>query len=136
VGDISLYDAASSGNLLAVVPRGATTSRYWGFILSPTPSAALTYTADVEHNLVPLVSDTDEPILPARFHRLLALGARAKEYEHKADERFTVALGEYVKSLKDLKYTVTCPPGYLVVPGGARTHGGSNLGGMYPAGRW
>ena len=136
VGDISLYDASSSGNLLAVIPRGQTTSRYWGFLLSPTPSAAVTYVADVEHDVRPLSADTDEPLLPPRFHRLLALGARAKEYEQKDDPRLQVALAEYVKGLRDLKYAVTCPPGLVVIPGGSPTRGGSNLGPMYPAGRW
>jgi hypothetical protein len=136
VGDISLYDASSDGNLLAVIPRGQTTSRYWGFLLSPTPSAATTYVVDIEHEVLPLANDTDEPLLPPRFHRLLALGARAKEYEQKADERLTVAMAEYVKGLKDLKYTVMCPPDLVVIPGGSPARGGSNLGPMFPAGRW
>jgi hypothetical protein len=136
VGDISLYDAASSGNLLAVIPRGQTTARYWGFILSPTPSAALTYTLDIEHELFTLSADTDEPLLPPRFHRILAMGARAKEYEKTKDERFGVALAQYTKARNDLLYQVTCPPDQIYVPGGGTSQPGSNLGPMYPPGRW
>lgn len=135
-GDISLYDAASAGNLLAVIPRGATTSRYWGFLLSPTPADALDYTLDVEHEVGPLVADTDEPLLPPRFHRLLAIGARVKEYEKTDSKRYATAALEYETGLKALKYTVTCPPGYVCVPSGPTTPQGSNLGPMFPPGRW
>jgi hypothetical protein len=133
VGDISLYDASSSGNLLAVIPRGQTSSRYWGFILSPTPSSAVTYTVDVEHEILPLVNDTDEPLLPQLFHRLPGIKARMKEYEGKDDTRYTVAEKEYARELQKLKYSLV---GDVTVPGGASTEEGSNLGAWFPAGRW
>lgn len=136
VGDISLYDAASDGNLLAVIPRGQTTARYWGFYLAMTPSDAITYTVDVEHELFTLSADTDEPLLPPRFHRLLAIGARAKEYEKTSDARYGVAVAEYERGVKDLLYAVTCPPDLIVVPGTARNNIGSNLGPWFPDGRW
>jgi hypothetical protein len=137
VGDISLYDAAAAGNLLGVIPRGATTARYWGFLLCLTPSAALTYTLDVEHEVLPLVNDTDEPLLPPRFHRLLPMGARAKEYEKTSDSRYAVAQAEYERGLDQLIYAVTCPPGTIYIPGASRGDYGSNLGPWYPGGsRW
>lgn len=117
VGDVSLYDAATSGNLLAVIPRGQTTSRYWGFLLSRTPSDALTYTLDVEKELFTLSADTDEPLLPLRFHRLLGIGARVKEYEKTSDGRYGVALAEWTRTIKNLIYQVTCPAEYVMVPG-------------------
>jgi hypothetical protein len=136
VGDVTLYDAASAGNVLAVIPRGQTTSRYWGFILSPTPTTAITYTADIEHEVQPLSASTDEPLLPPRFHRLLAIGARMKEYEYQEDERFQSAVALYVEGRKALLYAVTCPPEYVAVPGSRLESTGSNLGPMYPEGRW
>ena len=135
-GDITLYDAASSGNVLAVIPRGVTTSRYWGFLLCLTPSSALTYTLDIEHELFTLTADTDEPLLPPRFHRLLAMGARMKEYEKTENPRYGVAAKQFNDGMNDLLYQVTCPPGLVVVPGGSRDNGGSNLGPWFPAGRW
>jgi hypothetical protein len=134
VGDISLYDASSSGNLLAVIPRGQTSSRYWGFILSPTPSDAITYTVDVEHEILPLVNDTDEPLLPQLFHRLPGIKARMKEYEGKDDARFAAAEKEYARELQKLKYSRVGED--VIVPGGSATEGGSNLGPWFEAGRW
>jgi hypothetical protein len=137
VGDVSLYDAASSGTLLAVIPRGQTTSRYWGFRLCLTPSEALTYTLDIEHELFPLTADTDEPLLPVRFHRLLGMGVRAIEYEKTSDARYGMAQQQFDEGMRELLYQVTCPPGFTVVPGGGtRDSMGSNLGPFFPSGRW
>ncbi len=136
VGDISLYDAASSGNVIAVVPRGQTTSRYWGFRLAPTPTTAVTYAVDFECELFTLTADTDEPLLPVRFHRLLAMGARMKEYEKIADARYGVAKAQYDEGVRNLVYAVMCPPGLTIVPGGGGNYEGSNLGAWFPAGRW
>jgi hypothetical protein len=136
VGDISLFDAAVAGNTLATIPRGSTTSRYWGFLLCLTPSSALTYTVDLEHELFTLTANTDEPLLPQKFHRLLAMGARMKEYEKTSDARFGVAKAQYDEGFRNLLYAVSCPPGFTVVPGGNGDQTGSNLGPFYPPGRW
>ncbi len=135
VGDVSLYDAVTSGNLLAVIPRGQLESRYWGFLLHPTPSAATTYVCDVEHEVVKLVHATDVPLLPPRFHRLVAIKARMSEYEFLGSEKYAVAETEYVRELGKLRASLL-PPDYVMVPGGGPTHEGSNLGPWFPAGRW
>lgn len=141
-GDVSLFDAASGGNTLATIPRAAAgsttlTSRYWGFLLCLTPSSALTYTVDVEHVLPVLTDNGQEPLLPIRFHRMLAMGARMKEYEKTSDSRYGVAKQQFDDAMRDLLYQVTCPPGYTVVPGGGtRDNYGSNLGPGFPPGRW
>jgi len=137
VGDVSLYDAAAAGNVLGVIPRGSTSARYQVFALFPTPSAVLPYTIDVEHDAYTLSAANDEPLLPLRFHRLLAIGARAKEYEKSADPRYPVALAAFNDEVKQLLYTVSCPSDYIAVPGRTPSaDGGSNLGPWYPSGRW
>lgn len=135
VGDITLYDASASGTVLAVIPRGQTTSRYWGFLLSPTPTDAVTYVFDVVYELLPLVNDTDEPRLPRLFHRLPGIGARMREYEGKDDDRYQKAAMEYTRELQKLKYAQH-PEDAVMVPGGGVAGEGSNLGPMYPSGRW
>lgn len=133
LGDVSLFDAAAVGNTLAVIPRGLTSSRYWGFALTPTPVAALTYTLDIEHELQALSGDLDEPLLPPRFHRLLAIGARMKEYEKTSDDRYELARAEYERGRSQLRYAVGCPPGYLPVARNGQLTGHSRLGPYYPA---
>lgn len=133
VGDISLYDAAAAGNLLAVIPRGQTSSRYLGLILSPTPSAAETFTVDVESEIQSLVNDDDEPRLPHKFHRVVLIRARMLEYEGKDDGRYKIAATEYMTELQKLKAHVNAAPDAILVPGGGRS-GRSDLGPEYPAG--
>jgi hypothetical protein len=52
-----------------------------------TPSAIVTYTADITSVLTLLSADADVPILPLDFHDLLFLGALADEYRHLDDSR-------------------------------------------------
>jgi hypothetical protein len=137
VGDVTLYDAAAAGNVLGVIPRGATSARYQCFALFPTPSAVLPYTIDVEHDPYALSAANDEPLLPLKFHRLLAIGARVKEYEKEGNERYPVAKREFDEAVSDMIYQVTCSPDYVMVPGHTPSRdGGSNLGPWYPGGRW
>jgi hypothetical protein len=131
-GDISLYDAAAAGNLLAVIPRGQTSSRYFGFYLTRTPSTAETFTLSAELEVQPLVNDTDEPRLPHKFHRILGMRARMREYEGKDDGRFKIAAAEYQETLIKLKAHVN-GAGDPLIPGG-NLRGRSDLGPNYPAG--
>lgn len=134
VGDVSLYDAASNGNVLAVIPKGQTRATYPWIAFVPTPSASITYALDYERIVTDLVNNTDEPYwLPAQFHRLIGLGARKKEYEFQADDRLVVAADEYDKTLRLLLAYVNAPPDAVLVPGGRR-FGRSDLGSQYPAG--
>jgi hypothetical protein len=132
VGDLSLYDAASSGNLLAVIPRGQTSSRYFGLTLSRTPSVAETFVVDVELEVMPLVNDDDEPRLPLKFHQILVPRARMAEYELKDDGRYKIALAEYEDLLTKLKAHVNSAPDDVLIPG-LPTGGRSDLGSQYPA---
>ena len=63
VGDVSLYDAVTVGNLLAVIPKGQTNARYLGIHWFPVPATALTYYVDYTRT-TPDLTATDEPLLP------------------------------------------------------------------------
>jgi len=135
VGDVTLYDAAASGNVLAVIPKGQTTSRYEWIALVPTPSAVVTYTIDYEKDISDLVNNTDEPSwLPVRFHRLLAIGARMREYEGKDDARYKTAQTEWIVGFKDLLSDVGggSADGVLM-PQSSGKSGRSDLGPNFPS---
>lgn len=76
----------------------------YDFFLYQTPSAVLTYTADITSVLVPLAADGDIPILPVDFHDLLFLGPLVDEYRHLDDSRLTVAQGQYKEREGQFKY--------------------------------
>jgi hypothetical protein len=134
-GDVTLYDGSGIGaNVLSVIPKGQTRSTSAWIGLAPTPSAALTYTADYERLITDLVNDTDVPFwLPFAAHRLLAIGARRKEYEYFGDERIAVAVQDWNTALLQCYAIVHNPPGRIVVPGGQGVRR-SDLSGQYPAG--
>lgn len=113
VGDISLYDAGVGGNLLATIAVDDTYSRYIGFSLYPTPTAAVTYYFDGEVNVPELSQMTDEPPIPARFHRILTDGALWRELDNLDDDRAAVARKKYEYAVGQLRYFVTCPPDFL-----------------------
>ena len=105
VGTVELREDSGTGTLLATIGPDEIYSRIRRIALVPTPSSALTYTLDIERNLTDLISGTDEPHLPAKFHSLIVLGARMKEYEKtESDSRYTKARADYERGLKNLKF--------------------------------
>ena len=131
LGNVSLYDAASSGNTLATIPIGKTASRYFVVALWPTPSDVLSYTMDFDHALVDLANATDEPILPPDFHDLLVLGARRDEYEARNDARWAVANDEFKRRVMALRAWVNTSALSSGVPG-APDWNRYNLGSWFP----
>lgn len=135
VGDVTLYDAAASGNVLAVIPKGQTFARYQVIQLDPVPSSALTYYVDHTREIPELVNPTDEPLLPLDFHRLIGTGIRLREYEKTHDDRYTLALAEMETGRRALRHWVqTDGTQTLSLRSRSRTMRPSQLGAWYPAG--
>jgi hypothetical protein len=133
IGTVTLHEDSGSGTELARINSGKIREQRWQIALVPTPAAAITYTVDYERDIVDLSQPTDEPVLPARFHDLLATGARMREYEFKGDaDRYGVAAAEYQHRLGHLRAFLGQD---LVVPGGQQ-RGRSSFGANYPADRW
>ena len=131
VGTVTLHEDSGTGTELARIGIGQTSQRYCYLYLYPTPSSAITYTADVVQGITDLSQDTEEPRLPQDFHDLLVHGAMLREYEKTDDGRYTNALQRFEQRKRDLMYwlaeTAQSP---VRVPGGGR----SRLGPWYPAG--
>lgn len=81
-----------------------TSTQKFDLYLYQTPSAVLTYTADITAVLAALSADGDVPILPTDFHDLLFLGPLVDEYRHLDDSRLTVAQQQYSDREKQFKY--------------------------------
>lgn len=104
-GTVTLADVAAA--VLATIPIGQTSPHYNMVALVPTPASVVTYTIDFERTTLDMTIATEEPILPPQFHRLLASGARYKEYEKlNQASRMAVARAEYILGLNQLKYYV------------------------------
>lgn len=135
VGSVTLLEDSGVGTEMARIGIGQLRSRYELVALYPTPASAITYLVDYEVDASDLVQDTDEPFwLPSRFHRLLATGARAKEYEKTKDDRLTAALSMFERERHNLLAYVNNPPDGGVLLPVAEGVGISDLVGQYPAG--
>jgi hypothetical protein len=134
VGDVTLNEDAEGGTELSKIPIGATVAKYRSIALVPTPSDAITYTVDFDWDFQDMSVSTDEPILPPRFHRILAIGARRKEYEKRDDaERWKVADLEFNRELRKMKATLFSPANFTPHIG-REQRTPSQLGPFYPAG--
>lgn len=134
VGTITLREDSGIGTALSTIPISQTYARYRRIALAPTPASALTYTVDYARDVANLVNANDEPVLPPKFHALLAVGARMREYEKKDDPRYAEVATEYRRRLGQLKYYVYAPAGFSPVMGRRQTQRPSQLGGYYPSG--
>jgi hypothetical protein len=132
VGDVTLYDAAAAGNVLAVIPKGQTFARYLAIHWYPVPATAITYHLDYTRQIVDLVNGTDEPLLPPDFHDLIGLGVRMKEFETRSDERYAETAAEYAVRLNALRQWVQSD-GSLLISLRNRPRRWSQFGGWYPA---
>lgn len=136
VGTVTLVEDAEGGTVLATIPIGQTQARYRLIALAPTPSAAVTYTVDFERDVQDMANANDEPLLPPRFHRLLAVGARMREYEKQDQARYKVAQLEYLNGLRKLKYFLNSQAVGRPNLRGVNRPQVSRLGGWYPPDTW
>lgn len=136
VGTVTLNQGSGAGTELSRLAIGQTDARYRRIALAITPASALTYTINFERDATDLINANDEPVLPPRFHRLLGVGARMREYEKQDQKRYVQAQAEYLHGIKKLKWflysqTVGTPNLRGRVPQMQRN---SQLGSWYPAG--
>lgn len=136
LGNVSLYDAASSGNLLSTITIGRTNARYYMLQLYPTAGAAVTISGDGQRWIQDLAQDTEEPLFPEDYHMALVHGACYDEWRNRDDDRAKEDLAEMNELLKDLRHKVLNTPDDIPVQRGPRgtAERVSRLGGNYPAG--
>jgi hypothetical protein len=77
-----------SGQPVAYVFLGASSSGLLQVQLWPTPSTAYTYTVDYTAQITDMTADAEEPLLPEDFQHVLALGAQADEWRRADDDRY------------------------------------------------
>jgi hypothetical protein len=68
---VTLHEDASGGTELSRIAIGDVRAQFHQFQLYLTPSAVITYTADVLRAIPDMANSTDEPLLPEDFHDLL-----------------------------------------------------------------
>jgi hypothetical protein len=137
-GNLTLLEDSGIGTELARIHISQDYARYRRIALAICPSSAVTYTVDFERDIPDMSQAGDEPVIPPRFHRLLATGARMKEYEKQDDQaRYLGARAEWVYGLKKLKYFVYSQAvGSPNLRGSSQARRPSRLGGWFGEDRW
>lgn len=131
-GSITLREDSAIGTVLGTIVPGSMRTNYQQFSLAPTPSDVWTMTVDFEREITDMVQDTDEPNLPPKFHPMIGIGVRMKEYELRGDsDRWQFTKGEWDLAMGSLTSTISSPPDQLLIPGGRRSKW-SSLGPWYP----
>lgn len=136
VGTVTLHEGTGGGTQLSDIAPGDTYAKYYTFLLYPTPSTELTYLMDVTRSIHDMVNPLDEPLLPADFHSMLAVGARLDEYEFSDDMgRRRLAEIEWDRWYKKLTTWLVAHPSVRLdlnaEPGRGER---SSLGAWFPAG--
>jgi hypothetical protein len=135
VGNVTIRQVVAAGHELSRIPISQTQGRYRKIALVPCPDSALTYTVECQREVPAMSAANDEPVIPVQFHRLLATGARMKEYE-KQDQmaRYDKAEKEFTKGMRKLKrFAFAASSGSLNLRG-SQFGAPSQLGAWYPAG--
>lgn len=134
VGTVTLHADSGAGDELSQIAIGDTYAKFLSFLLYPTPSDVLTYTADIMRGIGDMSHPLDEPLLPADFHDLIAIGARLDEYEHTDDARRRLAEVEWDEGLKALTSWMVATPSTRIDLNGITQPAPSSLGRWFPRG--
>lgn len=131
-GIVTVTQASGAGATLATLPIGQLFGRFLHVQLYPTPSTALEYRVDYTREILDLVQDTDQPLLPPDYHHVLCLGAEYDEWRKLSDDRMVPVKQDLEQEIRSLNAWLWDLPddsqlGRIPV---------SRLGGAYPADGW
>lgn len=133
IGTVTLLEDSGAGTELARIGIGRARAQYYAFQLYNTPSAVITYTADVLRSIPDMVQDVDEPLLPEDFHDLLIDMAELKEFRKQDDpNRYSMLVADVKRGDADLQTFLTSHPDWRPTFGGQPAEF-STLGAWFPA---
>lgn len=132
VGTVTFRYTTDAGTIFAKIRPGQVTSRYLWIRLHPIPAGAYTLDIDGARELVDMVDDQDQALLPVDFHDILCLAAESDEWKKKDDTRYMFCQKEVEARLNDLKGWVYNHPDYII--GAGQIEASSQLGPWFPRG--
>jgi hypothetical protein len=131
-GRVTLRQTSGAGTELARIPIGRAYARYTRIQLWPSPTTALTYSADVERHVEDMVQPSDEPLVPEDFSHLLVDYAMTLEYQRQGKVSLLAgATAKYLDGVNELIAFVNRTTG---AANGARERRFSQLGSYFPVG--
>lgn len=132
VGTVTLHQTSTTGTELSRIAPQQTRAQFYSLILTPQPSAVLTYTCDFLRSIPDMSNDTDEPLLPPDFHDLLLDGAELRELKKQDDpDRWRLVQANYADGVRALRAFVINHPDWRPTLG-QEEMGLSSLGPWFP----
>jgi hypothetical protein len=133
IGTVTLKEDSGSGTELSRIAIGDVRGQFYAFQLYNTPSAVLTYTADILRSIPDMVQDADEPLIPEDFHDLLIDLAEMKELRKQDDpDRYSMLTADVARGKRELASFVMNHPEYRPSWDGPRAEI-ATLGAWFPA---
>jgi len=133
VGTVTLHEDASGGTELSKIAIGDNRAQFHAFQLYLTPSAVITYTADVLRQIPEMSNDLDECLLPVDFEDLLLDKAEMKELRKQDDpNRYAMLSADVKRGEAELSSFVVSHPDWRPTFE-APTVEYSSLGAWFPA---
>ena len=135
-GTVSLFDDAIGGHLLSRIQIGDVSARWQVHRLWPTPSSPETVYIDGQAAIVPLINETDSPMLPESYQDLPALYAQMRHWKKQGDaKRVALCQVEWDTRIGKLNAYLDYPADWRGMSGRTFEDDArwNNLGGDYPA---
>lgn len=133
-GIVTLHEDSGSGTELSRIAIGDVYGKFHQFQLFHTPSAVVTYYADVLRSIPDMVNDTDEPLIPEDFHDLMIDKAERKELRKQDDpNRMRLLDADILKGERELDTFVINHPDWKPRWDDGMGTGLSRLGAYFPA---
>lgn len=131
-GTVTLHEDSGAGTEIARITIDQSKVTRKQLALFPTPSDVRTMTVEGERDVTDLIQPNDEPILPPRFHPMIGIGIRKREFALRGNsDRWMMEDRDWQAWRGDLRRFLDPTQG-IVVPGGRRV-GWSQLGPTFPA---
>lgn len=111
VGIITLHEDSGAGTELSRIAIGDTSSKFLSFLLYPTPSAVVTWNADITRTIPTLSTDNDEFWIDDDFHDIVIDGAELSELAKGDDQsRWEMLRERWETGKKQFKFWVQDHP--------------------------
>lgn len=123
-GIVTLHEDSGAGTELSRIAIGDTHGSFFSFLLYPTPSAVVTYNADITRTIPTLSNDNDEFWIHEDFHDILLDGAELSEMRKGDDPtRYGMVKEQWEYGKKMLRFWVQDHPDWqpVMTGGQART---------------
>lgn len=137
VGTVTLHEDSGSGTQLGQIAVGDVRAQFHVIQLYTTPSAVITYYADILRAIPEFTRDTDEPLIPEDFHDLLVDMGELKELRRSDDpQRFQMLQADLYGNGRDKPGAIAALKSFVMSHPDWRPNWNGNVAEISTLGAW